>query len=219
MIATICPRESEKREATAALRMGSLLVALLCLCVMLCATTISPAAASQQPRFFCSPRNDCAPMAVLADTNDSTAEEPEEDVQEGAEEAATAEVEAEEAEDGEETSPTTDPKNTSSVAVSRLELTAKATAALAHRLPVASAIAFSFTLSATTNVRVTIVRQTSTGGHRHWATLPDSLTLSLTQGHVARSLKGRNHLSPGRYRLTVKPTDGHSRSIYLSVQA
>jgi hypothetical protein len=48
--------------------------------------------------------------------------------------------------------------------------------------------------------------------------LPDSLVLSLSQGHVARSLKGHNHLSAGRYRLTVKPTGGRSRSIYLSVQ-
>ena len=51
------------------------------------------------------------------------------------------------------------------------------------------------------------------------AMLPDSLSLSLTQGHVARSLKGHNHLQVGRYRLTVKPAGGHSRSIYLSVQA
>jgi hypothetical protein len=155
---------------------------------------------------------------VLADTSNSEAEEAEEEPQEGAEEAATAEVEAEEAEDGEETSPASGADNAGSVAVSNLKLTARATAALAHRLPTASAVAFSFTLSARADVHVTIVRQTSSGGHKHWATLPDSLALSLTQGHVARSLRGRNHLSPGRYRLTVKPTDGHSRSIYLSVQ-
>ncbi len=154
---------------------------------------------------------------MLAHTSDNEAEEAEE-LQEGAEEAATAEVETEEAEGGEGISPTTGSDSADSVAVSHLELTTRATAALAHRLPSASAVAFSFTLSATANVHVTIVRQTSTGGHKHWVTLPDSLTLSLAQGHVARSLKGRNHLSPGRYRLTVKPTGGHSRSIYLSVQ-
>ncbi len=155
---------------------------------------------------------------MLAYTSDGEAEEPEEELQEGGEEAATAEVEAEEGEEGEDASPATGSKSANSVAVSHLELTTRATAALARRLPSASAIAFSFMLSATANVRVTIVRQTSTGGHKHWATLPDSLTLSLTQGHVARSLKGRNHLSSGRYRLTVKPTGGRSRSIYLSVQ-
>ncbi|HTC58907.1 MAG TPA: hypothetical protein VK691_02195 [Solirubrobacteraceae bacterium] len=216
-IALSCSRETDKRGSRAAPQVGRLLVGLLCLCAMLCATTVSPAAAAGQPRALCSPWHGCGPTAVLADTSDSEAEEPEEEPQEGAEEAATAEVEAEEAEDGEETSSASDSDNANSVAVSHLELTARATAALARRLPTASAVAFSFTLSATANVRVTIVRQTSTSGHKHWATLPDSLTLPLAQGHVARSLKGRNHLSPGRYRLTVKPTDGRSRSIFLSV--
>jgi uncharacterized protein involved in type VI secretion and phage assembly len=155
---------------------------------------------------------------VLAHTSDSEAEEAEEEPQEGAEEAATAEVEAEEAEGGEDASPATDSDGADSVAVSHLQLTARASAALARRLPAASAVAFSFTLSAAAEVRVTIVRQTSTGGRKRWDTLPDSLTLSLTRGHVTRSLKGRNHLSPGRYRLTVKPTGSQSRSIYLSVQ-
>lgn len=217
MLAMRRPREAGERKSRATSRMGGLLVALLCLCVMLSATGASPAAAAG-PRSVCAPQRDCTRNPVLAHTSDSTAEEPEEELQEGAEEAATAEAEAEEAEGDEDASPTTGSDSANSVAVSHLELTARATAALARRLPSASAIAFSFTLSAATNVRVTIVRQTSTGGHKHWATLPDSLTLSLTQGHVVRSLKGRNHLSPGRYRLTVKPTDGRSRSIYLSVQ-
>ena len=152
---------------------------------------------------------------MLAHTSDSEVEEAEEEPQEGEEEAATAEVEAE---DGEDTSPTTGSDGPDSVAVSNLKLTARATAALAHRLPTASAVAFSFTLSARADVRVTIVRQTAVVGHTHWEMLPDSLTLSHAHGHVARSLKGRHHLSAGRYRLTVKPTDGHSRSIYISVQ-
>jgi hypothetical protein len=217
MIAVTCARKAGERGSRAASQ-GGLLVALFCLCVMLCATTTSPAAAAGRPRSFCSPQHGCARTAVLARTSDSEAEEPEEELQEGAEETATAEVEAEEAEGGEDASPTTGSDSANSVAISHLELTARATAALARRLPTASAIAFSFTLSANSDVHVTIVRQTSSGGHKQWATLPDSLRLSLTQGHVARSLKGRNHLSPGRYRLTVKPTGGRSRSIYLSVQ-
>jgi hypothetical protein len=207
------------RKSLAASRVGGLLVVLSCLCAMLCATTTSPAAAAGQPRSFCASRHGCTRTAVLAHTSDSEAEELEgEELQEGSEEAATAEVEAEEAEDSEATSPTNGANSAHSVAVSHLQLTARATAALARRLPAASAVAFSFTLSATADVHVTIVRQTSTGGRKRWDTLPDSLTLSLTQGHVARSLRGRNHLSPGRYRLTVNPTGGHSRSIYLSVQ-
>jgi hypothetical protein len=218
MTAVRCPREAGEREARTASRVGGLLVTLLCLCMLLCGPTTSPAVAAGQPPSVCSAQDGCTRTAVLAHTSDSEAEEPEEELQEGAEETATAEVEAEEAEGGEDTSPATGSDSADSVAVSHLELTARATAALARRLPSASAIAFSFTLSTTADVRVTIVRQTSTGGHKHWATLPDSLTLSLTPGHVARSLKGRNHLSPGRYRLTVKPAGGRSRSIYLSVQ-
>ena len=184
---------------------------------MLCATTTSLAAAAGQPRSSCS-QHDCTHTAVLAHTSDSEAEEVEEEPQEGEEEAATAEVEAEEAEGGEDTSPTTGPDGADSVAVSNLKLTARATAALAHSLPTASAVAFSFTLSARADVHVTIVRQTSGGGHKHWDMLPDSLTLSHAHGHVARSLKGHNRLPAGRYRLTVKPTGGHPRSIYISVQ-
>ena len=218
MIAVTCTRKADGHESSAASQVGVLLVALLCLYLMLCVTATSPALAAGLPCSLSSPQHSCTPAAVLAHTSDSEAEELEEEPQEGGEETATAEVEAEEGEEGEDTSPATGSERANSVAVSHLELTAWATAALARRLPTASAVAFSFTLSASADVRVTIVRQMSTGGHKHWATLPDSLTLSLTRGHVARSLKGHNHLSPGRYRLTVKPADGHSRSIYLSVQ-
>jgi len=218
MLAMNCPREAGKRKSRAVSQVGVLLMALLCLCVMLCGTITSPAVAARQAGTACSARHGCARTAVLANTSDSEGEETEEEAQEGEEEAATAEVEAEEAEGEEDVSPTTGSDSADSVSVSNLKLTARATAALAHRLPPASAIAFSFTLSARANVHVTIVRQTSTGGRKHWDALPDSLALPLAQGHVARSLRGRNHLSAGRYRLTVKPTGGHSRSIYLSVQ-
>lgn len=186
---------------------------------MLCGATTSLAAA-RQPRSLavCSAQYDCALTPVLADASDSEAEEIEEEPQEGAEEAATAEVEAEEAVGDEDTSPTTGSDSANPVAVSHLELTARATAALARRLPSASAVAFSFTLSASANVHVAIVKQTGAGEHKHWIALPDSLTLPLGAGHVARSLKGHNHLSAGRYRLSVRPTGGHPRSIYLSVQ-
>jgi hypothetical protein len=219
MIAVTYLRKADKRGSSTASQVGVLLVTLLCLCTTLCATTTSSAAAAGQPSSFCWPRHGCVRTAVLAHTSDSEAEEAEEESQEGAEEAATAEVEAEEAEEAEEASPATGSDSANSVTVSHLELSAKATAALARRLPTASAVAFSFTLSASAEVHVTIVKQSNSGGHKHWDLLPDSLTLSLTRGHAARSLKGHNHLSPGRYRLTVKPAGGRSRSIYLSVQA
>lgn len=191
-------------------------IALLGLYAILCAMTASPAAAAGQPRSFCSAQRGCTRAPALAYSSDGEAEEAEAEELEEGEEAATAEAEAEEAEDGEAVLPATE--SAGSVAISDLKLTARATAALAHRLPTASAIAFSFTLSARTDVHVAIVRQTGTSGREHWSVLPDSLVLSLAKGHAARSLKGRNRLSAGRYRLTLKPTGGHSRSIYLSVQ-
>jgi hypothetical protein len=189
------------------------------LCVMLCAgSTLSASAA--QPR---SSRSDAAIAQAgylrtfpLARASDEEAEEQEEEMPEGGEEAATAEVEAEEAEGGEAVLPTS--ASASSIVISQLKLTPRATAALTQRLPSASSIGFSFTLSAPASLHVAIVRQASTSGSKRWATLPDSLTLSVGQGHVSRSLKGHNHLSAGRYRLTLKPAGGRSRSIYLSVR-
>ncbi|HXC46059.1 MAG TPA: hypothetical protein VNU24_05590, partial [Solirubrobacteraceae bacterium] len=105
-----------------------------------------------------------------------------------------------------------------SIVISQLKLTSRTTAALARALPSASSIGFSFMLNAAARLHVAIVRETSTGGHKRWTLLPDSLALSAGQGHVSRSLKAHNHLSAGRYRLTVKPTGGRSRSIYLSVR-
>jgi hypothetical protein len=196
-----------------------LAAALACL-AMLCATAASSASAAQASS-SCSTsritRSDCVP--AIAYSSDNEAEEPEEEMEEGGEEAATAEVEAEEAENGEGISPRRSSDAAGSATVSQLRLTARATTALARRLPAASAVAFSFTLSATAEVRVAIVKQTSTSGHARWTALPDTLTLALKQGSVARALKGHNHLSPGRYRLTVKPSGGRPSSIYLSVKA
>ncbi|HXC23329.1 MAG TPA: hypothetical protein VNU28_01980 [Solirubrobacteraceae bacterium] len=216
-------RTTGDRKPCATARTCSALIALLGLCMMLGAggtTSLASAAAAARARSSCSTsdaaQSGCA--AVLAHASDSEAEEPEEELQEDVEEQATteaeAEAEAEEAEGGEMTLPATGSDN--STAVSDLKLTARAAAALAHRLPPVSAIGFSFTLSSPASVRITIVKQTSTSGHGHWTRLPDSLTLSVAQGRATRSLKGENRLSPGRYRLTVKPAGGRPRSIYLS---
>jgi hypothetical protein len=132
------------------------------------------------------------------------------------EEAASAEAEAEEAAADTSSSQSAGSRGESSAVLSHLELTANTIAALEHRPLSASAIGFSFYLSAPTKVQVTFVKQSTLHGRKHWTTLPDSFALSLAQGHVARSLTGRNRLSPGRYRLTVKPLGGHSRAIYLS---
>ncbi|HEY5193291.1 MAG TPA: hypothetical protein VIJ39_05400 [Solirubrobacteraceae bacterium] len=187
---------------------------------MMCTTLAPSASAAGATRSHCAVPAATAPGCMhtlaIAYASDSEGEEPEEELEEGEAEAATAEVEAEEAETGTGNSPVLGSGSAGSIVVSHLELTTKATAALAHRLPSVSAIGFSFALSAPARVQVTIVRQTSSGGRTRWVTLPDSLTLSTARGRTALSLKGHNRLSPGRYRLTVKPTNGHARSIYLN---
>ncbi len=151
----------------------------------------------------------------MAHVSDSESEEAEEELEEKAEEAATAEAEAEE-----EGSVTGSPANhagaTGVAVLSDLKLTAQAAAALDRHRPSASAIGFSFTLSASSKVRITLVEQTDSHGHDRWARLPDSLTVNAGPGRVTHSLTSHNRLSPGRYRLTVKPLGGRSRSIFLS---
>lgn len=73
-------------------------------------------------------------------------------------------------------------------------------------------------LSAPAKLHVTLVEQTTSHGHKHWTTLPDSLTTKAGKGLVSDKLTGRNRLSAGRYRLTLKPTNGRSRSIYLTAR-
>jgi hypothetical protein len=97
-------------------------------------------------------------------------------------------------------------------------LTAKATAALRHGKAPASAVEFSFVLSAPAKLYVTLVEQTSSHGHKSWTMLPDSLTTTAGKGRASGRLTGHNRLSAGRYRLTLKPSSGRSRSIYLTVR-
>jgi hypothetical protein len=117
------------------------------------------------------------------------------------------------------TSGPSDPGARASVAiVSQLKLTARGLAALEHHQPSASTLGFSFMLSAPAIVKVTLVKQMGSHGERHWQPLPDSLIVNAAKGRVNRRLRGRNRLTRGRYRLTVKPLAGSPRSIYLSAR-
>jgi len=138
--------------------------------------------------------------------------------EEEGEEAAEEEAEGEGEEEGETAvagSPSSGSSVTNAVVLSKLKLTAQAGAALKHPRPTASVVGFSFTLSAATKVRVTLVKQTRVQGRTQWVTLPNSLTLTAAKGQDRGSLKGHNRLSPGRYRLTLKPATGQPHSIYL----
>ncbi|HEY3866240.1 MAG TPA: hypothetical protein VGL54_09175 [Solirubrobacteraceae bacterium] len=146
-----------------------------------------------------------------AEAAEEAAASAEAEAEEAAEDATEAKAEAEEAASG--ARPGTD------VVLSDLKLTGRASTMLRHRQPVASAVTFSFTLSAPATVSVTLVKQTDVEGHTRWVPLPNSLTLPAAKGQDHSSLKGHDRLSPGRYRLTVKPAGGRSRSIYLNVNA
>lgn len=196
---------------------------------VLCCTTMTSVSVATPTGLPCAGfRGGSASCAYVMATAQASAGEGEEEPEEseGEEEVASAEAEAEEAgartvgsPSSRASSPSVNPSTGANVVVlSQLKLTASATAALRRRMPSASTVGFSFMLSAPAKVRVTLVKQTGKHGHKQWAALPDSLTVSAGKGRVSRSLTGHNKLSPGRYRLTVKPMMGRSRSIYLSAR-
>jgi hypothetical protein len=102
--------------------------------------------------------------------------------------------------------------------VSQLKLTPRGFAALKQRRPTISTTGFSFLLSASATVEVTLVKETISHTGRRWAPLPASLKLNAAKGRVSHNLTDHNRLSPGRYRLTVKALTGSSRSIFLDAR-
>ncbi len=105
----------------------------------------------------------------------------------------------------------------STIHLSHLMLTARASAVLARGEPTISQVAFAFTLSAPARVRVrvrvTLSRLVRAGGHTRWVTAPGGFTLSAARGHDRTHLRGRGTLTAGRYRLTLTPAHGAVRSL------
>jgi hypothetical protein len=199
---------------------GCLVAALASLWITCWASTPLAAAATVTPR-PCSAAAllSCTQSLAIAHTSDNEATEPEEELEEGSEEAATAEAEAEAEEgDSEEGGSSSERSAPGDVLLSGLRLTANATTALEHHHPLASAIGFSFTLSTAAKVQVTLLEQTDAYGHTGWVALPDSLSLNAKQGRVSHELRGHNRLTPGRYRLTLDPSGGRARAIYLDAR-
>lgn len=103
--------------------------------------------------------------------------------------------------------------------LSKLRLTHKSATSLRHG-PVASRVEFSFHLTKSMKVLVTLVKQGKPHAHKRWTALAgDSLTIAAAKGSSHYRLKARNHLSAGRYRLTLWPSHGKPRSIYVNVRA
>ncbi len=101
----------------------------------------------------------------------------------------------------------------SAVHLSHLVLTARASAVFARELPTISQVAFAFTLSGGTRVRITLSRLVRVGRHLRWDSAPGGFTLTAARGHNRAHLRGRGVLPAGRYRLTLTPAHGAARSL------
>jgi hypothetical protein len=99
------------------------------------------------------------------------------------------------------------------VHLSRLALTAHASAAIARGLATAARVAFAFSLNAPAHVQVTLSRQIRAHGRLRWASTPGAFTLNAAAGRDRAHLRGRSTLPPGRYRLTLTPAHGRGQAI------
>jgi Subtilase family len=104
------------------------------------------------------------------------------------------------------------------VRVSALALTPRATTALKRTRPRASQIGFAFTISSAAQVRATLARRVRVKGKTRMKLLPDSLAFTASTGRNSRSLRGRNTLAPGSYRLTLTPAHGVAQSIAIQIR-
>lgn len=101
--------------------------------------------------------------------------------------------------------------------VSALHLTHRSSTRL-ERNPLASQVEFSFRLTKSSKVRVRFVKQSGRGTVKRWTAIPGgSLAIAAGSGSTLHRLSAANRLAPGRYRLTVRPAGGRSRSIYVRV--
>jgi hypothetical protein len=104
------------------------------------------------------------------------------------------------------------------IVLSKLRLTHKSATTLRHS-PAASQVEFSFRLAKSMKVLVTLVKQGKPHARKRWTALPgDSLKIAAAKGSSHYRLKARNRLSAGRYRLTLWPSHGKPRSIYVNVR-
>ena len=102
--------------------------------------------------------------------------------------------------------------------LSALALTKTATAALRHDgKPKVAQVAFTFTLSLATHVRVTLAKQVKIRGQKRWQTLPYSLTIAAAKGRDSARLSAHGTLAPGRYRLTLAPVHGTARTLVFQI--
>ena len=105
------------------------------------------------------------------------------------------------------------------VRLSHLTLTASASAAIRRGRPRLSQLALAFTLSAPSQLRLTLTRGVRIRGHLRWMPAPGSLTASEGAGRDRLRLHGRRQLPPGLYRVTLTPTQGPTRTLTFVLAA
>ncbi len=104
------------------------------------------------------------------------------------------------------------------IRVSDLGLTPAAIGALDYGWPTISRVAFAFTLSAATRVRIALAKLVRRGGHWRWQVLRDSITIQAGKGRNRVHLRARGRLAPGRYRLTLTPARGSPLSLIIYIR-
>ncbi len=112
----------------------------------------------------------------------------------------------------------TPPRDRDAIRVSNLYLTLTAIEALNHGRPTIAQVAFAFTLSAGTRVRVALAKLVRRQGHWRWQVLRDSITFRAGKGRNRVHLQSRGRLNPGRYRLTLTPMHGDPLSLVVNIR-
>jgi len=110
------------------------------------------------------------------------------------------------------------PRRPAAIRVSDLDLTLTAIEALNHGWPAISRVAFAFTLSARTRVRIALAKLVRRRGHWRWQVLRDSITIPASKGRNRAHLHARGRLAPGRYRLTLTPVHGDPLSLVVYIR-
>jgi hypothetical protein len=114
-------------------------------------------------------------------------------------------------------SPTTVSVGQKGISVSGLRLASATVAALNSRRVRTSEIHFLFAMEATAEVRVSLSRQFIHSGQVAFHQLPGSLSMTAKRGVNSGHLNGTATLGAGIYRLTLTPTRGSARSVFLHV--
>ena len=112
----------------------------------------------------------------------------------------------------------TSSRDRAAIRVSDLDLTLTAIEALNHGRPAITRVAFAFTLSAGTRVRIALAKLVRRQGHWRWQVLRDSITITAGRGRNRLHLRARGRLAPGRYRLTLTPAHGGPLSLIVYIR-